>query len=83
MTVPVNVNLETGACTNRIEVTWNAMKSTICASGRHKSFYLVYLAKYQKNCRINKLDPFMEFLSALLYSGVCKGASALLSTTLY
>lgn len=60
------VDPETGACTNKIEASWNAAKRTIAASGRRKSFYPGYLAKYmfQKRCLINNLDPFKEFMKA-------------------
>lgn len=60
------VDAATGACTNRIEASWNAAKRTICPSGRRKAFYPGYLAKYmfQKRCNINKFDPFVEFMKA-------------------
>lgn len=60
------VDADTGACTNKIEASWNAAKRTINASGRRKKFYPGYLAKYmfQKHCRLMKLDAFSEFLKA-------------------
>ncbi|KAG5679537.1 hypothetical protein PVAND_009097 [Polypedilum vanderplanki] len=55
---------ETGANTNRIESTWRAAKASYSSSGRRKSFYASYLAKYifMKKCRSLELDPFLEFL---------------------
>lgn len=57
---------ETGACTNKIESSWGALKRSISSSGRRKYFFPGYLAKYMfiKRCRILKLDFFVEFLKA-------------------
>jgi transposase-like protein len=62
----------TGACTNRIESTWRAVKDHYKSSSRRKYFFDGYLAKYAflKHCRLNSLDPFEEFMkhTAVLYS---------------
>lgn len=60
------VDSQSGACTNRIEASWNAAKRTIEASGRRKQFYHGYLSKYmfQKRCQLQKLDQFKEFMKA-------------------
>lgn len=62
----------TGACTNKIESTWAALKRTFTGSSRRKNFFLGYLATYlfRKRCRLQKLDVFEEFMKAagLLYN---------------
>lgn len=61
------VDPDTGACTNKIEASWLAAKRTISSSGRRKEFYSGYLAKYmfQKRCRMENLNPFVEFMKAV------------------
>jgi hypothetical protein len=55
---------ETGACTNRIEVSWRWSKRLYNASGRRKKFFGGYLAKYMylKWCKSLGLDTFEELL---------------------
>jgi transposase-like protein len=58
---------DTGANTNRIEATWRAAKSYYNTSGRRKSFYGGYLAKYSffKQCEMAGKDKFTELLKCI------------------
>jgi transposase-like protein len=67
------LNPDNGACTNRIESTWRAVKAHMPSSGRRKYFFPGYLAKYAflKECKMQQTDPFVTFLkyAARLYPG--------------
>jgi transposase-like protein len=72
---------ETGACTNRIEATWRAVKEHYKSSSRRKYFFGGYLAKYAflKHCRIKGLDIFETFMrhTAVLYSPLASTSTPL------
>ena len=68
------VNLDTGACANRIKSSWGAAKRAMNFSNRQKDHFSGHLAKYMflKRCNKQKLDPFVEFLKlvGLTYSSL-------------
>ena len=57
-------NKETGACTNLIESTWNAVKKSLPKYGRQKQLYDSYLVEYciRKKYLNNAEDKFLTFL---------------------
>ena len=66
-------NKETGACTNLIESTWNAIKKAFPKYGAQKQFYDSYLGEYiiWKKYLNDAEDKFLEFLNLIkkVYSG--------------
>ncbi|XP_039281132.1 uncharacterized protein LOC120350666 [Nilaparvata lugens] len=56
----------TGAHTNNIEASWNAVKTALPRYHRKKAFFPGYLAKYLflKRCKSQGKDPFIEFFKA-------------------
>lgn len=60
-------NKETGACTNLIESTWNAVKKSFPKYGAQKQFYDSYLVEYiiRKKYLNDAEDKFLEFLNLI------------------
>ena len=60
-------NKETGACTNLIESTWNAMKKSLPRSGTQKQMYHGYLMEYviRKKYINDKEDKFCAFIDLI------------------
>ena len=57
-------NSQTGACTNTIESTWNAVKKSLPKTGTRKDFYDSYFAEYcvRKQFLKPSQDKFLTFL---------------------
>ena len=57
-------NSQTGACTNTIEPTWNAVKKSLPKTGTRKDFYDSYFAEYcvRKQFLKPSQDKFLTFL---------------------
>jgi transposase-like protein len=57
---------QTGACTNGIEGSWRPVKVLYNSSGRRKTFFNGYLAKYmfQKWCKYSNQNHLMSLFSA-------------------
>ncbi len=58
------VNPETGACTNKIESTWHALKLSLPRSGTQKQLYDSYFFEYvvRKKFLNDSEDAFLEFI---------------------
>lgn len=71
-------NKETGACTNLIESTWNAVKKSFPKYGSQKQFYDSYLVEYmiRKKYLNDSDDKFLTFLNLIkkVYPGQKKRA---------
>lgn len=67
-------NKETGACTNTIESTWNAVKKSLPKTGTVKSLYDSYLIEYciRKKYLQNTDDKFTTFLDLVKRVFPCK-----------
>jgi transposase-like protein len=60
-------NKDTGACTNLIESTWNAVKKSLPKTGTQKHFYDGYLVEYcvRKKYLHSVDDKFLTFLNLI------------------
>jgi len=58
------LNPENGACTNKIESTWRALKSFLPPNGTTKNLYDSYFSQYciRKKFLVESTDPFLTFL---------------------
>lgn len=67
-------NKETGACTNTIESTWNAVKKSLPKTGTVESLYDSYLIEYciRKKYLQNTDDKFTTFLDLVKCVFPCK-----------
>jgi len=70
-------NKETGACTNQIESTWNAVKRSFPKSGSQKHLYDSYLVEYciRKKYLKETDDKFITFLELIKQVYSCKKRS--------
>jgi transposase-like protein len=76
-------NNETGACTNLIESTWNAVKKSLPKTGTQKSLYDSYLIEYciRKKYIKEAEDRFLAFLSLIKRVYTCQKRVPLLEKT--
>ena len=67
-------NKETGACTNLIESTWNAVKKSLPKTGTQKQHYDSYLIEYciRKKYLKGVEDKFPAFLNLIKRIYTCK-----------
>ena len=67
-------NKETGACTNLIESTWNAVKKSFPKTGNQKQLYDSYLVEYciRKKYLNDAEDKFTTFLNLIKRVYPCK-----------
>lgn len=72
-------NKETGACTNQIKSTWNAVKRSLPKSGTQKHLYDSYLVEYciRKKYLKETDDKFITFLELIKRVYSCKKRSPL------